>query len=286
MRKTFTVLVVIITIFSSCKKDKKLSRNLPFLKSEQSLLINKKGKTIKTRFSVPKNYKRLATKPNTFANYLQNFTLKPANTKVRFYNGELKRNQKIHAGILDISVGNRDLQQCADATMRLRAEFLYAQKRFDKIHFNFTNGFNVAYSKWRQGYRLKVKGNKVSWYKTSKKSTSYKSFTDYMQWIFMYAGTLSLNKEMKSIPISKMQIGDVFIQGGSPGHAIIVVDMAKNIQNEKIFMLAQSYMPAQDIHVLKNLNKRSISPWYKAKNLTILQSPEWEFSNMDLKRFD
>jgi len=286
MRKTFTVLVVIITIFSSCKKDKKLSRNLPFLKSEQSLLINKKGKTIKTRFSVPKNYKRLATKPNTFANYLQNFTLKPANTKVRFYNGELKRNQKIHAGILDISVGNRDLQQCADATMRLRAEFLYAQKRFDKIHFNFTNGFNVAYSKWRQGYRLKVKGNKVSWYKTSKKSTSYKSFTDYMQWIFMYAGTLSLNKEMKSIPISKMQIGDVFIQGGSPGHAIIVVDMAKNIQNETIFMLAQSYMPAQDIHVLKNLNDTSISPWYKAKNLIILQSPEWEFSNMDLKRFD
>jgi hypothetical protein len=170
--------------------------------------------------------------------------------------------------------------------MRLRAEFLFAQKRYNDIHFNFTNGFRVDYSKWRKGYRLKIKGNKVTWYKTDKNSISYKSFTQYMQWIFMYAGTLSLNKEMKSVPITNMQIGDVFIQGGNPGHAIIVVDMAKNNKNEKIFMLAQSYMPAQDIHILKNLNNINISPWYNAKNLTVLQSPEWNFSNKDLKRFD
>ena len=30
----------------------------------------------------------------------------------------------------------------------------------------------------------------------------------------------------------------------------------------------------------------SISPWYKAENLTILQTPEWEFTNKDLKKFD
>ena len=43
-----------------------------------------------------------------------------------------------------------------------------------------------------------------------------------MQWIFMYAGTLSLSKEMQPISINNMQIGDVFIQGGSPGHAMII----------------------------------------------------------------
>ena len=168
--------------------------------------------------------------------------------------------------------------------MRLRAEFLYAQKRYKDIHFNFTNGFNVAYSKWRKGFRLRVKGNNVYWYKTSKESVSYASFSKYMQWIFMYAGTLSLSKEMISIPVAKMKIGDVFIQGGSPGHAIIVVDIAfKN--NEKLFMLAQSYMPAQDIHILKNQNNTAISPWYKATNLKVLNSPEWQFFDTDLKRF-
>ena len=45
-----------------------------------------------------------------------------------------------------------------------------------------------------------------------------------------------------------MQIGDVLIQGGSPGHAVIVVDMAENpATGEKLYLLAQSYMPAQDI---------------------------------------
>jgi len=284
--KNYLLIINLFFIVTSCKQDKKVSVNLPFFKNKQNLTINKNGSTIKTRFDTPKGFERIATKPNTFAYYLQNFKLKPINTKVHFYNGELKYNQKIHASILDISVGNRDLQQCADATMRLRAEFLYAQKRYDEIHFNFTNGFNVAYYKWRKGFRLKVKGNKVSWYKTDKKSTSYKSFLNYMQWIFMYAGTLSLDKELKSVTIENMQIGDIFIQGGSPGHAIIIVDMAKNNSGDKIFMLAQSYMPAQDIHILKNLNNAIISPWYKAKNLEVLNSPEWQFTKKDLKRFN
>ncbi len=285
MRYPFLILILALSLFS-CKKEDKLGKLLTFTKSETKLPINKNGNTIKTRFNLPNGFTRITTKPNTFQNYLQHFKLKPENTQVHLYNGELKYNQNIHAAILDISVGNRDLQQCADATMRLRAEFLFAQKRYNDIHFNFTNGFRVDYSKWRKGYRLKIKGNKVTWYKTDKNSISYKSFTQYMQWIFMYAGTLSLNKEMKSVPITNMQIGDVFIQGGNPGHAIIVVDMAKNNKNEKIFMLAQSYMPAQDIHILKNLNNINISPWYNAKNLTVLQSPEWNFSNKDLKRFD
>jgi hypothetical protein len=285
MRYPFLILILALSLFS-CKKEDKLGKLLTFTKSETKLPINKNGNTIKTRFNLPNGFTRITIKPNTFQNYLQHFKLKPENTQVHLYNGELKYNQNIHAAILDISVGNRDLQQCADATMRLRAEFLFAQKRYNDIHFNFTNGFRVDYSKWRKGYRLKIKGNKVTWYKTDKNSISYKSFTQYMQWIFMYAGTLSLNKEMKSVPITNMQIGDVFIQGGNPGHAIIVVDMAKNNKNEKIFMLAQSYMPAQDIHILKNLNNINISPWYNAKNLTVLQSPEWNFLNKDLKRFD
>lgn len=36
-------------------------------------------------------------------------------------------------------------------------------------------------------------------------------------------------------------------------HAAIVMDVAENAEGEKIFMLAQSYMPAQDIHLLVNL---------------------------------
>ena len=83
-----------------------------------------------------------------------------------------------------------------------------------------------------------------------------------------------------------MQIGDVFIQKGRPyGHAITVMDIAKNESGEKIFMLSQSYMPAQDIHILKNPNNEGFSPWYKLNNEDDLVTPEWTFSYEDLMRF-
>ncbi len=279
------VSILIIGLLFSCKTDKQNQSSILKTKILKKMFVQENGTTIKTRFYVPNGFIRVETKPNSFKNYLQNFNLKPNNSKVHLYNGELKNRQDLHTAILDITVGKRDLQQCADAIMRLRSEFLYQQKRYNDIHFKFTNGFNVAYSKWRQGFRLNIIGNKVSWYKTDKESKSYKSFSKYMQYIFMYAGTLSLEKELKSVLINNMKIGNIFIQGGSPGHAIIVIDMAKNSKNEIVFMLAQSYMPAQEIHILKNFNNSKISPWYTTKNLKTLKTPEWNFKKQDLKEF-
>ena len=172
--------------------------------------------------------------------------------------------------------------------MRLRAEYLYQNKLYDALHFNFTNGFNAEYAKWRKGYRIAVKGNKVSWAKTTKESVSYTSFKEYLNMVFTYAGTASLNKELKQVAQKDMQIGDVLILGGSPGHAVIVVDMAINVKtNKKLFMIAQSYMPAQDIHVLINNNNPAISPWYELEiNAEQINTPEWTFKSSQLMRFN
>ena len=107
-----------------------------------------------------------------------------------------------------------------------------------------------------------------------------------METIFSYAGTLSLSQELKAIDVKEMKIGDVFIKGGSPGHAVIVVDMAINPKtNKKIFMLAQSYMPAQEIQILLNPNNVDLSPWYELDFGTELITPEWKFKSSELKRF-
>jgi hypothetical protein len=249
-------------------------------------LLNKNGKTIKNRFNTPKDFSRLDNNKKSFAYYLQNFPLKPHDAQVHLYNNKLKYRQDVHAAVLDIDVGNRDLQQCADATMRLRAEFLYKQKQYDQISFNFTNGFIAKYSKWRKGYHIKVKGNKVSWSKHSKPTVSYTSFRKYLNMVFSYAGTLSLEKELESVVPKKLEIGNIFIQGGSPGHAIIVMDMAKNSKGEKVFLIAQSYMPAQEIHVLKNPNDLELSPWYSLKKLEELVTPEWIFTKEQIKKFE
>ena len=61
---------------------------------------------------------------------------------------------------------------------------------------------------------------------------------------------------------------------------------ALNENNEKIFLLAQSYMPAQDIHILNNPENKDLSPWYDLRDTDRLYTPEWTFDKTSLKRFD
>lgn len=281
--------LMLFFLFSSCQSSSQdIAEKLPPRPVEPAKeieILQPKGESIQTRFSPPTGYQRISLETPNFAAYLQQLPLKPQGSLVHYYNGAEKTTPGVYAAVVDMEIGKRDLQQCADAVMRLRGEFLFQQERYDDIRFNFTNGFDMTFAKWRQGYRVKVAGNKVSWVKSKSPSSSYANFRSYMNMVFAYAGTLSLAKELRSVPLSEMQIGDVFIQGGSPGHAVIVVDMAINAQGEKLFMLAQSYMPAQDIQVLQNPNQASISPWYPLPKGEDVATPEWNFSIHDLKRF-
>ena len=248
--------------------------------------IDTAAKTIATRFSTPMGYERKTYEKSSFQYYLSNFPLKPIDAKVYYFNGELKPNRNVYVSVFDIDVGNKDLQQCADAVMRLRAEYLYGQKRYNEIHFNFTNGFPVNYSRWAEGDRIRISGNNTSWYRAKNKDYSYKTFKEYLEVIFSYAGTASLSRELNKIPVDSIEVGDIFIKGGSPGHAVIVVDLSVSRTNGKrIFMIAQSYMPAQSIHLLANRNNKDLSPWYDLTETDKLFSPEWTFEKSDLKRF-
>jgi hypothetical protein len=103
----------------------------------------------------------------------------------------------------------------------------------------------------------------------------------------MYAGSYSLSKELQRVEDrGEMKIGDVFIEGGFPGHAVLVVDMAIDRHTgRRVFLLAQSYMPAQDIHVLRNPGDGTLSPWYEVEFGDILYTPEWRFRWDQLRRF-
>jgi hypothetical protein len=242
--------------------------------------------SVKTRFTLPEGYTRTTPEKNSFAQYLQNLPLKPEGTTALNYDGSVKQPDDVYAAVVNIDVGEKDLQQCADAIMRLRAEYLFAQQKYDEIKFNLTNGFTTEYSKWQDGYRISVKGNKTNWVKKSQPDNSYNQFRQYLELIFTYAGTLSLEKELTPITTNEIEIGSVFIKGGSPGHAVIVVDLAENkTTGDKIFLLAQSYMPAQDIQILKNPNSANLSPWYSTNIDQKLITPEWTFTKNQLRKF-
>jgi hypothetical protein len=107
-----------------------------------------------------------------------------------------------------------------------------------------------------------------------------------MNLVFAYAGTYSLERELDPVPLAGVQIGDVFIKGGFPGHAVLVADMAENTETgEKRLLLIQSYMPAQEMHVLKNPAAPDGTPWYPAAFSGPLVTPEWTFPEGALHRW-
>lgn len=246
---------------------------------------DKENNIIINRIEAPKNYKRTIVNKESYGHFLRHLKLKPKTAEVKYYNGEIKKNHHVYCAVVDLDIGKKNLHQCADAIMRLKAEYHWNRKEFDKIHFNFTNGFKVEYTKWMKGNRIQVNANNTTWAKTAEPSNTYNDFWKYLETIFTYAGTASLEKELIKVKNKEIEIGDVLIQGGHPGHALAIVDKVKNENTGKsLYLLAQSYMPAQETQILINPDKKEISPWYDLDTETII-TPEWEFSIDNLKRF-
>lgn len=219
---------------------------------------------IKDRFATPDSFTRTYADSNSFGFYLRHLRLKSEGAQVSLYNGEIKPGENVYCAVVDMEITSKDLQQCADAIMRLRGEFLFKKKRFSEISFRFLgDGQMHAYLSYAGSDR------------------TYKTFRKYMDHVFNYANTSSLKKQLKPKVYAEMEIGDVLIQSGNPfGHAVIVADMCMNNRGEKMYMLAQSYMPAQETQIL--INPADSTPWYPLSGGFEIQTPEWRFRQTDL----
>lgn len=230
----------------------------PFLMLLLSAIDSTSQITTVSDIPLPEGYKRTEVATNSFGSYLRSIQLKKDKT-VYLYDGRKKANQSVQYAVLNVSIGLKDLQQCADAVMRLRAEYL----RSINLPVCFTDNANKKYC-WSQYQQ--------------------KGWQSYLETVYGMCGTLSLEKQLKKIKWTDLKAGDVIIKGGSPGHAVIVMDVAiHKKKSEQIFLLAQSFMPAQDIHILLNKNNYNLSPWYRISFDENLKTPEWTFQVNQLR---
>lgn len=267
MKKSF--LLIGLLFFLACKKDDFLkSKKEEFGSSHENIsevksLINKEKNTLRERISPPKGFHWIEEDPNSFAYYLENFKLKPYGAKILKFDGSEISTQNLHEAVFDIDVGKKDLQQCADAIIRLRAEYLFQQKRYNEIQFHFTNGDLFSWNDYKNGIRVFVNGNRVNFKKVASFDDSYHSFRNYLDVVFNYSGTISLFKETHKISQNKdLKTGDILITPGSPGHVVFISGVCENKNGERLFLLSEGFTPAQSIHLLKNPYNKSISPWY------------------------
>ncbi|GAA4277236.1 DUF4846 domain-containing protein [Aquimarina mytili] len=247
--------------------------------------INVKGDSIATRVLVPEGYKRVIYDKNSFENYLRYYPLKPYGSKIINYDDTEYFAQDWHEAILEISVPKNGLQQCADALMRIRSEYLWQQNRKDEIGFNFTSGHYCSWIKYAEGYRPKISGNRVTFHKTASPNHSKSNFYKYLNLIYTYAGTLSMHTELEKVEVDDIKIGDMLVKPGSPGHIEIIVDEIVNELGDKMYLLAQGNTPAQSVCLLKNFENVSISPWYRFDKNEPVYTPSYYFDEARFIRF-
>jgi hypothetical protein len=213
--------------------------------------------------------------------FLQHLPVKDA--PILDYTGRPVNDQSKHIAIINYDVGSTDLQQCADALIRLRSEYLFAQKRYHEIGFHFCSGQFYTWSMYCDGLRPKPRGNAVIWTTVPACEKNHTTLRSYLNIVFDYANTISLCKELQ--PASAFTVGTVIITPGSPGHTCIIIDEATAPDKSKVYKMAEGYMPAQSVYILSNPYDEKISPWYHLQN-GVITTASYRFTSYYLKRFE
>ncbi len=167
LKQVIGIIVVTLFVFPSCTMTSGEERKGVAGAQDQHAIMDTSGRTICTRFNPPPGFTRTFIDSSTFGFYLRHLELKSFGTRVRYFNGQPKNKSNVYLAVVDMEIGDRNLQQCADAIMRLRAEYLYARQRYQDIHFNFISDGKPRF------YKDYIEGDH-----------SYKKFREY--WILCF----------------------------------------------------------------------------------------------------
>lgn len=242
--------------------------------------------TLESRHPVRANYERVPVDSGSFAAFLRSLPLMPEGTPLRRFDGSRVLLSAYAGAIIDLDVGERDLQQCADTLIRLFAEYQLSSGAAETLSFNFTSGDTFAYRTFLAGRRPVVDGSRVSWQSVQPRTHSRETFMGWLDILFTYAGTASLARDLPKVAIGEAQIGDLFISPGFPGHAAMIADMAVNPETgETDILLLQGFTPAQNAHVVRNVWRPWKGEWFPLSAEKPLVTPVWDFQTDELHRF-
>jgi len=267
-------------------------RNLVIIMLLVSSLANAQI-TIRDNVNIPKGWERVVQ--NSFHSWV---LVQPLSEDlVKTYTGQTVYGvNTIYKVKFDYDIGDQDLHQCADASIYLNALHKYDNEDYDKIIYHFTDGQEYSYLQYLAGYRPKnklVDGRSTTHliYTHNLRKPSYRNFRMYLDIIWSYAGSWSLDKyDTYHIKPGFAMPGDIFVKGGFPGHVITIIDVIENIETGKRkYMLAESYMPAQEQYIVVNTEEHGVNPqldlWFDIEEDKMLSTNRWSFKPKQLKRY-
>lgn len=240
------------------------------------------------RYAPPAGFARVAVAPRSFGAFVRSLPLAPAGAKVVDFTGRPLHGDGHHpniAAIVDIDIGTSDLQQCADAIIRMHAEWRYGLGERD-LAYRAVSGQRLAYRSWLDGERAVIDGKNLALRHTAPaRADSHPAFRAWLDEVFRWAGTPSVARDAKKVERQDLAPGDLFVLTGSPfGHGVLVLDVARDDRDRVALLLGQSYIPAQSFQVLQ---PDARGPWFVVEpGDAAVKTPFWQAFPFDtsLKR--
>ena len=206
---------------------------------------------LEERFTVPPGHDRVPLEARGFGTWLRGLPIRLDRSGVRSYLGHEVFAPA--AAVVALDLGEGDLQQCADTILRLHAEYLWASGRGDGAAYHLTSGDLWRFKDWVAGEVVTAQGSRVTRSPGPPRVAGHPSFRRWLQRLFVWAGSRSLATDSRPVgAFEAIRPGDLFLDPGSPGHAVLVLDVAAVEGGPRVALLGQGFMPAQELHVLES----------------------------------
>lgn len=227
------------------------------------------------RFSPPAGFTRVKVEEGSFGAFTRSLPLAAEGTPVVSFAGGVLHpaSDPRIAAVVAIDVGKHDLQQCADSIVRLHAEWLWSLGRRDES-YRAASGADMPFVRWLAGERVVADGMSIAWKKMTKPSApTHPVFRAYLDAVFGWANTGSISKQGAPVDVADLAPGDYVVSPGAPGHAVLVLDVARAADGRRVALLGQGYMPAQSFQILRASDG---SPWFTIDPSKPLDTPFWD----------
>lgn len=210
---------------------------------------------LEARFAPPPGYKRVPLEKGSFGEWLRGLPLAAPGTPVLSYQGGviLPDGHENLAAVVAIDIGAADLQQCADSVVRMHAEWRWSNGARD-MTYRAASGAQMPFSKWARGERPTENSGSITWTPRARPDPEggvHPSFRKYLDNVFMWANTGALAVQGTKIPKADIRPGDFVVLPGNPGHAVLILDIAQSDKGDRVALLGQGFMPAQNFQVLR-----------------------------------
>ncbi len=195
-----------------------------------------------SEITTPENCTRIVFPNGSYAHWLQELPLK-SNKKINSWDNSIVWAKFIYRIFYVVDKPlyfKEDLEQCADFSMRFWADYHKDSQNLDSLYLFTYNGEKKYFN------------------------PNKKSFKKFLRFHMAYSNSYSVKKGAKKISSDNLIPGDMFVQNldGGIGHVSVILDVAKSEENERVYLVGYSYMPAQEFHIEKAKSKYGKSGWF------------------------